>query len=409
MSGHGEVLPIAVAGCDFRLASTRFRSRLVLDEREREALVGELARSAGVDGFADLVTCNRCEWIVSTTEPAWAAQIMRAQMIDRLSTEGIEPYVNVGAGAARHLFSVSIGQESFVVGERQIATQFFAALEKARSLSTSSRILNGMGTITGRLVRDAVREGCIGAPALGVHSLACRHVREWLGRGSGRTVAVVGLGAIGRLVRGVLEADPELCVVPVNRSVPPGEEGRVRPLRDLARVLAEVDAAVVCTSAPHPVVRAGTIEGRDPARPLLLLDLGIPEQVQETSPGSGAVRAGLDDLTADPSTAPSAEEQRRHREDAERLVGRALGELEMFARERSVVEILDEVRRLHERFVAEEIPAIVGERAADLDESRRAHLVFALRGKVLEYTNEVFRALKRSLRDGEEEDWKDVP
>lgn len=406
-----QELPLAVCGCDFRRASSRWRSRLVLDAEQRASLVDDLARTAGVDGFVDLNTCNRTEWIVSTYQPAWAADLLRAQMLERLrgAGDGVEPYVYVGAGAARHVFSVSIGQESFVVGERQIATQLFGALEDAREAGTSSRILNGLGSSTGRLVRDAVREGCIGGPAAGVHSLAHRFVKEWLGPCEApAAVAVVGLGAIGRLVRGFFEQDRDARVIPVNRSIPRGEEGRVRSIRELRDVLREVDAAVICTSAPHHVVRTASLEGRDPGRRLLVLDLGIPEQVDALDPTTGATRAGLDDLTADGVGSPSVEEQERHRRAAEELVARAIEEFTIYAREGSVVEIYDEVRRMHERFVNREIPAYLEQKVGGLDESQRAHLAFGLKGMVLAYTNEIFGAIKRSLAPEEEDEWTDV-
>ncbi len=406
-----QELSLAVCGCDFRRASSRWRSRLVLERGERETLFEDLARTAGVDGFVDLNTCNRTEWIVSTDQPSWAADLMRAQMLERLrgAGSGAEPYVHVGAEAARHVFSVSIGQESFVVGERQIATQFFGALEDARKLGTSSRLLNGLGSITGRLVRDAVQEGCIGGPAAGVHSLAYHFVKDWLGpRGAPAAVAVVGLGAIGRLVRGFFEQDGDTRVIPVNRSIPVGEEGRVRSIRELASVLGEVDAAVICTSAPHHMVKTATLEGRDPGRRLLVLDLGIPEQVDALDPRTGATRAGLDDLKADPVGSPSPEAQRKHRRSAERLVARAIEEITIFAREGSVVEIYDEVRRRHERFVNEEIPAYLEEKVGGLDASQRAHLAFGLKGMVLAYTNEIFGAIKRSLVEEEDDEWTDV-
>jgi glutamyl-tRNA reductase len=322
---------------------------------------------------------------------------------------GAEPYVHVGADAARHVFSVSIGQESFVVGERQIATQFFSALEDARKMGTSSRLLNGLGSITGRLVRDAVQEGCIGGPAAGVHSLAYRFVKDWLGPcDASMTVAVVGLGAIGRLVRGFFEQDRDTRVIPVNRSIPGGEEERVRSIRELSTVLREVDAAVICTSAPHHVVKTATLDGRDPDRRLLVLDLGIPEQVDALDPRTGATRAGLDDLKADPVGSPPPEEQQRHQQAAENLVAKAIEAITIFAREGSVVEIYDEVRRRHERFVNEEIPAYLENKVGGLDESQRAHLAFGLKGMVLTYTNEIFGAIKRSLAPEEEDEWTDV-
>ena len=406
-----QELPLAVCGCDFRRASSRWRSRLVLEGDERRSLVEDLARTAGADGFVDLNTCNRTEWVVSTDQPAWAAGLLRAQMLERFrgAGSGVEPYVHVGAAAAQHVFSVSIGQESFVVGERQIATQFFGALEDARKLGTSSRLLNGLGSITGRLVRAAVQEGCIGGPAAGVHSLAYHFVKDWLGScDASATVAVVGLGAIGRLVRGFFEQDGDTRVIPVNRSIPGGEEERVRSIRELSSVLREVDAAVICTSAPHHVVKNATLEGRDPDQRLLVLDLGIPEQVEALDPRTGATRAGLDDLKSDPVGSPPPEEQERHRQAAEKLVAKSIEEFMIFAREGSVVEIYDEVRRRHERFVNEEIPAYLENRVGGLDESQRVHLAFGLKGMVLAYTNEIFGAIKRSLLEEEDDEWTDV-
>jgi glutamyl-tRNA reductase len=222
------------------------------------------------------------------------------------------------------------------------------------------------------------------------------------------TVAVVGLGAIGRLVRGFFEQDRDTRVIPVNRSIPGGEEERVRSIRELSTVLREVDAAVICTSAPHHVVKTATLDGRDPDRRLLVLDLGIPEQVDALDPRTGATRAGLDDLKADPVGSPPPEEQQRHQQAAENLVAKAIEEITIFAREGSVVEIYDEVRRRHERFVNEEIPAYLENKVGGLDESQRAHLAFGLKGMVLTYTNEIFGAIKRSLAPEEEDEWTDV-
>ena len=78
------------------------------------------------------------------------------------------------------------------------------------------------------------------------------------------------------------------------------------------------------------------------------------------------------------------------------------------ADERSAVEILDEVRRRHDRFVGEEIPAFLAAKVPELDESRRAHVAFALKGMALEYTNDVFRIVKLSMHGDGEDDWEDT-
>ncbi len=234
MSAAG--IPLAVVGCDFRVAPSRARSQLVLEEHEALQLADELERGGWGDGLVVLDTCNRNEWVVASPQPAWAAQLLHSRMCQRLhpSIRGhIQPYSFVGDEAARHLFRVAIGQESLVMGERQISGQLFEALHRARTRGTSTRILNGLGSIAGRLVRIAMRRGCLEGSAVGVHSLAIAWLRQHLPPGRVR-VAVVGLGSIGRRVAGILEEDPRFELTRCNRTVVPGSG--VRPLQLLPSV-----------------------------------------------------------------------------------------------------------------------------------------------------------------------------
>ncbi len=404
MNEGGVEIPLAVVGCDFRVASSRFRSRLVLDDAEAGRLAAALRNYRTVDGFADLNTCNRNEWIVSSREPAWAAELLRTQMIARAGPEArgwLQPYIYTGEQAARHVFRVAIGQESLVKGERQIAGQLYRALEKARERRISSRVLNGLGTVAGRLVRIALRRGCIGDSAVGVHSLAFGYLERRCGDRNAARVALIGLGRIGRRIMGILEAEPGIQTVLCNRSLPDDRPGVVRPIDELRDVLAGVDAAIVCTGALQPLVRAEHLQTRPADRPLLLIDIGIPEQVDRNGLPSGVTVAGLDELTAFyRSSCPELAEGLA--EEIEGLLHKALSEFRVFCQEPTFSRILDTVQKHHRQLVREEIPRLIKERLAYLPEEACACLEQDLRNIVLEYTSEVFRTIKEtSLRHAE--------
>jgi len=389
-------IPLAVVGCDFRIASSRWRSRLVLDDAEQRRIAGELSRSKAADGFVDLSTCNRNEWIVSSERPEWAAQLLRTLMLDHLGAvpgRSIEPYVFVGEAAARHLLRVAMGRESLVVGERQIAGQFFHAIEAAQARDTSSRILNGLIPIAGRLVRSANRCGCLANANRGVHSLAVSYTRAHLGNGVRRRIAVVGLGEIGRRVRGVLEAEPGVEVVACNRTLPADGGGGVRPLSELAALLCEVEAAIVCTGAPAPVVQAEQLPRDRGERPLLLVDIGIPEQVARVDGAAGVERVGLDELVAAHSTDGDVQ---RGQEEADRLVERAAEQFRRFCHEPDFVEILEAVRESNQQLAESEIPRFVSEHLADLPESDRSRLERELRQMLQSYTHQLFGSIKKA-------------
>lgn len=394
-------IPLAVVGCDFRRASSKWRSRLVLDDREARILARDLCRIGAADGFFDLNTCNRNEWIVSSSQPRWAAELLRAQMKMRTEEAGswLEPYIYTGDTAARHVFRVAIGQESLVVGERQIARQLYRALEIARERGISSRVLNGMGTVAGRLVRIALRRGCIENAAVGVHSLAVHYLRSQLRMRERYKVAVVGLGRIGRRVMGSVEGYPRFEPVLCTRT-PPGDR-RVRPLSELPAVLAEVDAAVICTGAMQPVVKAEFIP-RD--KPLLILDIGIPEQVERAGVSGNVEVVGLDDLVGFYNQSHGKQRKAEKDREAADLVDTALDEFRVFCCEPKFSVLLDTVQRHHRRLVGEEIPRLISDRFGYLPEEARARMEFDLKHIILGYTSEVFRTIKEASVPNPEDD-----
>lgn len=402
MSAIVPEVPMAVVGCDFRVASSAWRSRLVLSAAEADDLAEALRANGTTDGFADLNTCNRTEWIVSGFDAPWAATLLRSHMIARAgdgADRWFAPYVFQGDEAARHVFRVAMGRESLVVGERQIAGQFHDALERARTRGSSSRVLNGLGTVAGRLVRLAARRGCMGGASVGVHGLAAAYLASRF-PGEGRVrVAVVGLGQIGRRVVNVLEPSGRFDVIQVNRTIAEGRAGRVRPLADLSDLICKVDAAVVCTGAHAPILVSGDLPARTADRPLVIIDIGIPEQV-ERAPLPANVRVdGLDELTAF-HRATGRRAVTCQEDEPERLVERALNDLRAFCVQPVFSEILDSVQRNHAQTVREAIPRILAARLADVPEAVRTHLGQDLRAMLLEYTNDVFRTIRQAYGDG---------
>lgn len=399
-------LPLAVVGVDFRRAPARKRDRLLLSDDERHTLANQLRRSEAADGLACLDTCNRTEWIVSADEPTWAAEILRTQMLSRESdateaeTNGhLVPYVYVGENAARHLFEVAAGLESFVVGEKEIASQLHRALERSRSEESGSPILNGVGMAVGRLTRDTHRIDLTGAGPRGVHDVAVSFLSTRFT--APPQVAVLGLGQIGeKVVRSLRRAglQPRLC----NRTLPvawAGEEP-VTPMDELPALLAEVDAAVVCTAAAKPIVDKVVLTARSGKKPILLVDLGIPAQVDPTLDPSRAEVADLEVIQAESQRAVVASwADLAH---VRQRVGQAIGEFEKFCRERRYSRLLRSTQERHQRYVKVDIPRVIAEAAGDLPPKVRSRLEAELKGLVRSYTNAVFRDIREIIGAEEE-------
>lgn len=404
-------MPLAVVGCDFRVASSRWRSRLALDEDEAARLSRELKEGGWADGLVVLDTCNRNEWVVSSRFPDWTARLLVSRMQERLGPEGrarVQPRVHVGTDAARHMLRVAVGLESLVTGERQISGQVFAALDAARHRGATDRVLNGLGSVLGRLVRSTLRDGALGCAGSGVHSLAIQALLQRLSPLAAgprsTTVVVAGMGSIGRKLASLLEDDPRIRVVRVNRTPAPDATPPVRPLTDLPSLLATAHGVVFCTAAREPVASAALVGPR--TRPLVMVDIGIPEQVVRGDTAHAQV-LGLDELvrmgTRGPAPltgdGPSDEAVARVSERVER----ALEEFQSFCALPPFAGILDVVRRSHRRLAGEALPLLLDERATGLPPQDRAALEQALKALLTEYTTEIIQTIRDATLDNGEE------
>jgi len=393
-------IPLVVVGCDFRTAPSSLRSALVTTPVQRVELCDAIRRMDPSAGFMALETCNRNEWIVATEEPGWIGELLRAQMLARWAEAGAEGEsplrvnVFVGREAALHLFRMVAGLESLASGEAEIAGQFQHALQSAMAEKTTSRVLNGIGRFAGGMAKTAFRLGFRSTRTRGIHVLVGQFLHQHLGAASSRRkVLVVGMGEIGRKIADFLEQNADTAVLRMNRTVHEKHAGIWMPLSQFAAAVEGVDAVVLATGAPVPVLRTDMLTGKA-ARDLLILDVGIPRQAGPGVEGVPGVSYRSVDHLATLATNGTAEPDAGLHLEVMQQVER----FRRFCLERHMVSLLKRVQEKRTEITQDTIGRVVDERLADLlDESQRVKVVQAMREIVLEYSNEVFDSLHSAL------------
>ncbi|HTL41555.1 MAG TPA: glutamyl-tRNA reductase [Pseudolysinimonas sp.] len=256
--------------------------------RGASSVAGDLVTGSDVvAGAVVLATCNRFEAYLEIDEPLTAAvevatEVVFATLAASLGDDAGRlrdaAAVHAGPAVARHLFAVTSGLESLVLGEDEIAGQVQRALAAAREAGTSSGGLERLfqrATRTSREVRAAADLGGAGRTVARLAlDLASTRVADW----SATTVLVVGTGSYAATTITALRARgvTDLRVFSATgRAERFAARFGVRAEHDLGAAIADAGVVITCT-ARYEVTAADIPDERR----RLIIDLGLPRNVR---------------------------------------------------------------------------------------------------------------------------------
>ncbi|MGO9150200.1 MAG: glutamyl-tRNA reductase [Acidimicrobiales bacterium] len=192
--------------------------------------------------------------------------------------------------AVSHLFEVAAGIDSPVLGEGEILRQVRAAAELARQEHAAGRVLGPLfrhAVEAGKRVRTetAIAQGTTSLAHAAV-ALAADHLEGGL---AGRSVLVIGAGEMGAgFSKALAQPVGPARVVVANRSagraaaVAEQSGAQAVSLSKLDEELARADLVLTSTAAPDVVLdvaRVGRTMRSRPDRPLLVVDVAVPRDV----------------------------------------------------------------------------------------------------------------------------------
>ena len=320
-------MTIAVVGVNHRTAPLEVRERFAHAPREVPAAL-ERVLSAGAGGGVLLSTCNRTEFYLAEPGDATPARVW-AILTERLG-EGRSAseygYLVRDRDAVRHLYRVSAGLDSMILGESQIQGQVREAWETSRSQA---------GPVLHRLFQSALLVGArvrsetaLAAGAASAPSAAVALAGKIFSRLAGRVALVLGAGDMAELAASCLVSEGVRVTLVANRTYERAravaEElgARALTLDEAWEHFASADIVLTSTAAPHAVVtweRVAPAIARRGGRPLCILDLAVPRDVE---PAVGQLENvflyDIDDLQA--VAAHSAADRHQEVPAAERIV-----------------------------------------------------------------------------------------
>jgi glutamyl-tRNA reductase len=284
---------LIVVGLNYRTAPVEVRERFALSERELPLALQALKQTTGILEGVIVATCNRTELYAVVDRQQLCGHYIRAFMEQwfKISRKEFNAhlYMYEDDRVVEHLFRVTTGLDSMIIGETQI-------LGQVRDAFLISQEQKATGTLFNRLFKQAVTvakrahsETSIGENAVSVSYAAVELGKRIFGRFDDKKIMIVGAGKMSELTAQHLHSNGAKEVFVVNRTLEKAQElavkflGSAMALDEAIDRLKDTDIVISSTGAEKFVLTRKHIEAAMAGRkkkPLFLIDIAVPRDIE---------------------------------------------------------------------------------------------------------------------------------
>src|SRR6266850_2670550 len=286
-------MEIVLVGLNHRTAPVEVREKVFFGAEQARRAADELRSRGILEETLVLSTCNRSEVYGVPPEsshecaPGLSSFLSEFHAVRPEALSG-SLYHHYDREAVRHLFRVSAGLDSMLLGEAEILGQVREAYRFAHEQGATGPVLNRMfqGALeVGKRVRT---ETDLGTRPMSVASAGVKLAERIFGKLEERSVLVLGAGAISEQVVSQLRVRGIANLFLMNRSRDREEElarqysVKVVGWGEWGTALRLPDVVVSSVAAEEPILGREIIERAMEAREnraLFLMDLGMPRNI----------------------------------------------------------------------------------------------------------------------------------
>ncbi|MFK7757655.1 MAG: glutamyl-tRNA reductase [Flavobacteriales bacterium] len=253
-----------------------------LDESTQARLISQL-KALQCENIMVLSTCNRTEIYLKTNSLERTIDYYLGLITGDSQTFKANCYTKYGLDAVKHLFQVSAGLNSQIIGDFEIIGQVRKAFKISKELGCSGTFLERLVNSATQMSKRIKNQTEFSSGVTSTAYAAVRHVRDSFSDVTDLKVSIYGLGKIGRNVcENLVRHIPSQNVRILNRSVEKAVELAKRYNidvfgEDILKPSIELsDVLIVATGASVPTVQKHMIPTN---KNLLIIDLSVPRNV----------------------------------------------------------------------------------------------------------------------------------
>ncbi len=272
-----------VAGINYKKADATIRGQFAINE-QGYANILNLAALSHVDSLFILSTCNRTEIYGCAQNASQLIQLLCTQTIGDVSTLKNVGYVKNGIQAIEHLFNVSAGLDSQILGDYEIVGQLKQAVKFAKERGHLNCFIERLVNVALQSSKTIKNETKLSDGSVSVSFAAVQYLKENITVKPDTKILVVGIGKIGRnTCKNLVDYLGTKNIVLINRSENKAKELATElnvhyaPLSELADHVASSQIILVATNADEPAILKSQLESKGKK---LVIDLSIPYNVE---------------------------------------------------------------------------------------------------------------------------------
>ena len=281
-------MTINVLGINHKSAPLEVREKLAFNKKSLPSALNDIKKIDGVNGVILLSTCNRTEIY---TENDFDNNKILDWLNKQSTVDSFESftYNHYQEDAIQHLFNVTSGIDSMIIGENEILGQVKHAFKIADQQKVVSSPLKRLFEYSFSVAKDVRTNTDIGSNPVSFMFTSITLIKKIFDNIQDKKAVILGSGHMSQLAVKYLQSQKikDITLVSHNtekgRRVADENECSFAKIQHLGSLISSSNIVISSTSSTTPIIGKGLIEScikNSSSLPIVIVDLGVPRDAE---------------------------------------------------------------------------------------------------------------------------------
>jgi glutamyl-tRNA reductase len=325
-----------VVGLSYKKADADIRGKFSLDDVGKKNVLKQ-AQQEGIESLLVTSTCNRTEIYGFAQHPFQLIKLLCDNSQGTVEDFQKVAYIYKNQEAVRYMFRVGTGLDSQILGDFEIISQIKSAFTESKSMNLVNAFIERLVNSVIQTSKRIKNETEISSGATSVSFASVRYIFSNVDDIANKNILLFGTGKIGRnTCENLVKHTKHEQITLINRTKDTAERLArkldlvVKDYSDLQLEIQKADVLVVATGAQNPTVDKAILNLK---KPLLILDLSIPKNVNENvTTVDGVTLVHMDHLSQ--ITDETLENRKKHIPAAEVIIEEIMDDFMAWTKQR---------------------------------------------------------------------------